>query len=92
MGDLMINFTKEYKNLYQNYLYYDREKIERIFLIFEGKGGSQIITREIIPNQTKIQDFIVLNSEMERALKFVNTQLINLGQKTQQVASYFLLI
>ncbi|TFF88573.1 MAG: hypothetical protein EU550_01035, partial [Promethearchaeota archaeon] len=84
----MINFSKEYKNLYNNYVYYDKEKIKKIFLIFEGKGGSQIITKEIIPKTTNIQDFLVLNSEMERALKFITTQVKKLSQYQQQTASF----
>lgn len=84
----MNNFTKEYKNLLNNYLYYDREKVKRIYLIFEGKGGSQTITRDIIPDQTKIRDFLILNSEMERALKYINNQLIDLHNKNQQISSY----
>jgi hypothetical protein len=89
MGDLsLINFSKEYKNLYNNYVYYDKEKIKKIFLIFEGKGGSQIITKEIIPKTTNIQDFLVLNSEMERALKFITTQVKKLSQYHQQTASF----
>jgi len=79
----MINFSKEYKNLYNNFIYYDKEKINKIFLIFQGKGGSQTITRDIIPKSTHIQDFLILNSEMERALRYVNTQIIKLSQDTQ---------
>ncbi len=84
----MINFSKEYKNLYNNYIYYDKEKIRKIFFIFEGKGGSQIITREIIPKKTNIRDFIILNSEMERAIKYVTTQVIQLSQYQEQTASF----
>ena len=84
----MMNFSKEYKNLYNNFIYYDKEKINKIFLIFEGKGGSQTITRDIIPKTTNIQDFLILNSEMERALRYVNTQIIKLSQDTQQTSSF----
>jgi len=84
----MINFSKEYKNLHNNFIYYDKEKINKIFLIFQGKGGSQTITRDIIPKSTHIQDFIILNSEMERALRYVNTQIIKLSQDTQQTSSF----
>lgn len=84
----MINFSKEYKNLYNNFIYYDKEKINKIFLIFKGKGGSQTITRDIIPKSTHIQDFLILNSEMERALRYVNTQIIKLSQDTQQTSSF----
>ena len=84
----MINFSKDYKNLYNNFIYYDKEKINKIFLIFEGKGGSQTITKDIIPKTTHIQDFIILNSEMERALRYVITQIIRLSQDTQQTSSF----
>lgn len=88
MDSLIHNFRKEYKNLYDNYIYYDKEKIKRIFLIFEGKGGSQIISNELIPEKTKIQDFLILNSEMERGMKFVETQLLKLVKENQPISSY----
>lgn len=84
----MINFSKEYKSLYNQLSYYEKEIIKKIFLIFEGKGGSQTITREIIPKNTSIQEFLILNSEMQRALRYVHTQLITLSQETQQISSF----
>lgn len=85
---MIQNFKKEYKNLQSNFLYYDKAKIKRIFLIFEGKGGSQIITDEIIPDNTKVQDFLILNSEIERGLKYVETELRTLIRESQPISSY----
>ena len=47
--------------------YFKKELFQKIFPIFEGKGGDQIITDQILPKNTHLQDLLILNPDMKRA-------------------------
>ncbi|QEE16298.1 hypothetical protein DSAG12_02128 [Promethearchaeum syntrophicum] len=59
---LYIEFKKAKSDLF-----FKKDLYQKIFRIFEGKGGDQIITDQILPKGTHIQDLLILNSDMKRA-------------------------
>ncbi len=70
--------------LYQDYMklkqdsFYKKELYKKIFKIFEGKGGEQIVTEQIVQKNTRIRDMLVMSPELERALNYTLSGLQNL--------------
>ncbi len=81
-----MRLFKEYNNIIIN-SYYEKEFYKKIFLIFEGKGGNQIITRDILPKNSKIRDILVLSSEIEHGLNNISSQFRELQQNESQYSS-----
>lgn len=65
---------KIYESKRIQFSYYDQE-IQQIYNVFSGLGGTQIITQEIIPKNTRIKDFVIESPEINRSLNSINDGL-----------------
>jgi hypothetical protein len=82
-----MQLYKEYNDIMRNAQYL-KDFYKKVYLIFEGKGGEQIITGDILPKNKKIREILIPNSEMEHALNFVLMELQKLVTNQDQYAGY----
>jgi hypothetical protein len=82
-----MNLYKEYKDILRNATYY-KDFFKKIYLIFEGKGGIQVLNNDLLPKSYKIKDLLILNNEINQGLSYVHSQIHNLITNQAQMASY----
>ncbi|MFW9997632.1 MAG: hypothetical protein ACFFD4_36670, partial [Candidatus Odinarchaeota archaeon] len=82
----MIDYNR-YTTLKRSY-YYHKDAIKNIYHIFEGTGGNQIITSDIIPPQIKVKELLITSNEMDQAFSTVLDSLHSLNQQNDDARSF----
>ncbi len=66
------------------------EYIKKILGIFEGTTGNHIVTEDIIPDGTRIEEFLTLSDEMNRAINTIHARVREISEsKISKSASMF---
>ncbi len=76
-----MNIYQEFNSIVNKYSYRD-EIVKKVLKIFEGTGENQILSREIIPSQLRIKEFLILSDEIERALNIIHSKLREISQES----------
>jgi len=82
-----MNLYQEYNKIVNNYSFFE-DYIKKIIRIFEGTGDNQIITRDIIPPNFRIKNFIVLSDQIERGLNIIHKELREIQEENAKNSGY----
>lgn len=82
-----MNLYQEYNKIVNNYSFFE-DYIKKIIRIFEGTGDNQIITRDIIPPNFRIKNFIVLSDQIERGLNIIHKGLREIQEENAKNSGY----
>lgn len=82
-----MNLHQEYNKIVNNYSFFE-DYIKKIIRIFEGTGDNQIITRDIIPPNFRIKNFIVLSDQIERGLIIIHKGLREIQEENAKNSGY----
>ncbi|GAH47807.1 unnamed protein product, partial [marine sediment metagenome] len=82
-----MNLYQEYNKIVNNYSFFE-DYIKKIIRIFEGTGDNQIITRDIIPPNFRIKDFVVFSDQIERGLNIIHKGLREIQEENAKNSGY----